>query len=396
MNTLNTQLVSKESTIQSGIAFQDVMDIAVAKSRQNIRSLADRPQWGALAVDGHYWRGQDDFFSIANWTSSFHTGMALLAWASTEQSYFLEQVLRLESPYRQKVVARGADTMHDLGFLYSLYSVALFKLTGEKTHRDTALRAAELLAARFIPQGRYIRAWGRMDNPDPNFAGLAIIDCMMNLPLLYWAARETGEDRFFEIAVSHAETTRLHFIRADGSVCHAYRFDPRTGAAVGPENDGGYDVSSHWARGAAWTFYGFALSYRYTGSSRFLEASLAIARKFAAELDEEIVPVWDFRLPLGAPIIRDSSAAAIAACGLQELLCHRPEESGLRHACNALLGRLCSLHYLDADVTVSGLLKHGQVGTGRPGAARNAYTSWGDYFFMEALARELGITQPWW
>ncbi|MCU0772505.1 MAG: glycoside hydrolase family 88 protein [Verrucomicrobia bacterium] len=372
------------------------LDLAVIKARRNIRMLADQPQWGGYAEDGNYWRGGGDFFNIANWTSSFHTGMALLAWSHTEDSRLLDQVLRLEPWYRRKVVEHGADTMHDLGFLYSLYSVALYKITGDPIHRDTAVRAAGLLAGRFSPRGRFIRAWGRMDDPDPQTAGLAIIDCLMNLPLLYWAARETGQSRFSEVAFQHAETTRAHFIRSDHSVSHAFRFDPATGAPIGPANDGGFSVASHWARGTAWAIYGFALSATYTGERAHRDTALELAQVFIAQLDDEVVPVWDFRLPPGAPPVRDSSAAAIAACGLAELLDHGCDEPLLRAAHRQLLGRLCSPDYLDADEAQAGLLRRGQVGSGIPGVARSAYTSWGDYFFMEALARDLGVTEPWW
>jgi unsaturated chondroitin disaccharide hydrolase len=149
--------------------------------------------------------------------------------------------------------------MHDLGFLYSLYSVALFKLTGEPAHRQTALRAATVLAGRFETRGQYLRAWGRMEEQATDYAGLAIIDSMMNLPLLFWAADQSGDSRYRDLATQHADTTLRHFVRADGSVFHAYRFDPRTGQALGPANYCGYAVDSHWARGAAWAIYGFAL-----------------------------------------------------------------------------------------------------------------------------------------
>jgi unsaturated chondroitin disaccharide hydrolase len=367
-------------------------DALVAKIRRNIVDLVAQPTTWSWAADGDYSTWNEGFFEIGNWTTSFHTGMALIAWNETKDDHFLDHVLELEPLYRAKIDAHAADTMHDLGFLYSLYSVALYKLTGEERHRECGIKAAETLAARFRPAGDYLRAWGRMDEEGTDWDAMAIIDCMMNLPLLYWASEETGDPRFKDIAVRHADTTLKCFIREDDTVFHAYRFDPITGAPTTGENYCGYHKDSHWARGTAWAIYGFAMSYRYTREQRFLDASLRVARKFLSLLDDEIVPPWDFRLPDDPALpIRDSSAAAIAVCGFQELEALGWADASLRAAKDAILDRLCSPDYLNTDPSVRGVLKHGQVGN-----PIKAYTSWGDYYLMEALARETGMILNWW
>ncbi len=365
------------------------------KTRSNIKRLADEPKSAAWAVDGNYFAFAEGFFEIGNWTSSFFTGMALLAWRATEDDYFLQQVERLAPFYRRKVFEHQRDTMHDLGFLYSLYSVALFKLTGNPSHRETALRAADVLAGRFVPLGGYIRAWGRMDENHTFDAGLAIIDCLMNLPLLFWAWVETGDLKYHRIATRHADTALKCFIRDDDTVYHAFRFDLKTGQPARADSYGGCAVESHWARGTAWGIYGFALSYTCAREPKYLEAALRLARKFIASLDAEIVPLWDFRLTDGQPGIRDASAAAVAVCGLQELLKHK-KEPALADAKQRLLARLCSDDYLDFNEACPGVLKNGQVGNGIPGGAQNAYTSWGDYYLMEALSRELEWGGTFW
>lgn len=370
-------------------------DLCVEKARRNIRRLADAPKSGAFAADGDYFGFHEGFFEISNWTSSFFTGMALLAYRSTGDTEFLAQCNRLKAPYREKVVRHGMDTMHDLGFLYTLYSVAAYKQTGDREHRETALLAAAELAKRFVPEGKYLRAWGRMDENRTDYAGLAIIDSLMNLPLLCWAAAESGDFRLREIADRHASTVLEYFVRPDDSVCHSFRFDPRTGAPVGADNYCGRTVESCWARGTSWAIYGFALMHGYTREARYREAALRVARKFVSLLDEELVPVWDFSLPEGEPRLRDSSAAAIAACGLDELQKYLPGETGLTAAADALTERLCSSDYLDERLECPGLLKHAQIGDG-VGKARVAYSSWGDYFFMEALARRLHGDPRFW
>lgn len=376
--------------------FKNAFELLVSKSRRNIAGMVRQPTTWPWDVAGDYSRFNEGFHEIGNWTNSFHTGMALLAWHATEDEHFIREVLALEPLYQAKIGEHAADTMHDLGFLYSLYSVALYKLTGEARQRDLGIRAAMVLADRFIPEGGFIRAWGRMDSKgvDTLYDGfiitddMAIIDCMMNLPLLYWASEETGDPRFREIAIRHSDTTLAHFIREDDSVFHAYRF----GANQGGENYCGFSVDSHWARGSGWAIYGFAMGYRYTGDERYLDASLRILRKYLSLLDDEVVPVWDFRLPENPVLhVRDSSAAAIVACGIQELEAAGKADGPLTAWKRAMLERLCSSEYLDADPAVRGVLKHGQVGM-----AVDAYTSWGDYYFMEALARESGMRVSWW
>jgi len=372
-------------------------DLCVAKTCRNIEALADRPATWAFAEDGRYSGNEEGFYEIGNWTSSFITGMALLAWRETEDEHFIRQVERLEPWYAAKVSEHAAETMHDIGFLYSLYSVALYKLTGEARHRELGLKAAQVLAGRFISQGNYIRAWGRMDETDSDYAGLAIIDCMMNLPLLYWAAEETGDDRFKEIAIRHSDTTLRWFVRPDASVYHSYRFDPVLGSPSGGDNYCGRSIESHWARGTSWAIHGFAMGYRYTGNSDYLGAALRMARKFISLLDDELVPVWDFKLDRnnGTPVLRDSSAAAVAVCAFQELEAVGAADEEISSIKRALLDRICSDHYLDEDPAVEGVLRHGQVGDG-VGKAKSAYTSWGDYYLMEALAREMGMKETWW
>jgi unsaturated chondroitin disaccharide hydrolase len=239
-----------------------------------------------------------------------------------------------------------------------------------------------------------------MDETTHDYAGLAIIDGLMNLPLLFWAARESGKGNYYETAIAHANTTLAHFVRTDGSVYHAFRFDPTNGSPMRPDNYCGYAVDSHWARGAAWAIYGFALAYRHTRDSRYLDASERLATRFVAQLDAELVPLWDFRLPAGAVKLRDSSAAAIVVCGLDQLVAHKPSEEFVDTA-DALLRRLCSDAYLDANLDCPGVLRGAEVGDGvgeQPGTmkARSAYASWGDYFFMEALSRRLHGAAGWW
>jgi unsaturated chondroitin disaccharide hydrolase len=375
-------------------ALRRAFDLCVTKARTNIKRLADEPKAAPWAVDGNYFAHPEGFFEISNWTSSFFTGMALLAWRQTEDEYFLQQVLRLAPAYREKAAVRFLDMHHDAGFLYTLYSVALHKLTGGAEHCQTGLAAAEALYQRFNHLGGFIRAWGRL--PTAQFDNLAIIDCMMNLPLLYWASARSGDPKYRAAAIRQADTTLKCFIRADDSVFHAYRFDLQTGNPLGGDNYCGRAVDSHWARGTGWAIYGFALSYRHTGDPKYLDAAVRLARKFNQRLNGDGLPVWDFTLPAGEEPLRDSSAAAVVVCGYQELERIGAADALITQTKQSLLHHLCADGCLNFDAGCPGVLRHGQVGANGPGTAQDAYVSWGDYYLMEALDHELHQGETWW
>jgi unsaturated chondroitin disaccharide hydrolase len=370
--------------------FKAALELCIRKTRGNIQRLADEPKAAPWALDGNYFAHPEGFYEIGNWTSSFFTGMALLAWRETEDEFFLKQVLRLAPYYREKVFKRHLDTHHDLGFLASLYSVALYKLTGDKQHREVGLRAAELLSQRFNEKGNFIRAWGRVDENDPKFpASMAIIDCLMNLPLLYWASNETGDQKYRDLAVRHADTVLKHFIRPDDSVIHAFHFDVKTGKPLGGDNHCGFSPDSYWARGAAWGIYGFALSYGHTRDEKYLQASVRLAKKFSTQCHIDGVPLWDFRLPADRPQVPDASASAITVCGIQELAKHHAADAELVLAKNRLLKRICDGDYLDSDPNCPGILRCAY-------GDKRAYSSWGDYYLMEAVSRELKNESMFW
>lgn len=373
---------------------------------------------------GDYFAPERDSLRKANhifcWTQSFFTGMALLA---AQHKGDMEMVRWCESLYedfRKKVFDTPADTMHDLGFLYTLYSSLCYQITGDSKMRELSIRAAEVLAHRYLPACKCIRAWGRMDDKLPDYLepelytnnfftnshGLAIVDCMMNIPLLFWAGKETGDTFFTSIACAHADTTLKYFIREDGSVCHAYRFDQETGEPVGEFNDCGYGIGSHWARGTAWAVFGFAVAWKYTGFQRYHDAAKKLAYKYLEECGEDPIPVWDFRLPEEEPARycgfnrewhywditdprnkvynTDTSAAAIMACGFLELMAEEEDEK-LRQYVNDAAEALAE--NLNLDENHPGLLSRGN--------GNNSYNIYGDYYVMELYARLLGEKTPW-
>jgi unsaturated chondroitin disaccharide hydrolase len=321
------------------------------------------------------------------WTSSFWTGMLWLAYELTgAETYRRAAEGQLESYYR-RVAERSHTDTHDLGFLYSLSCVAAYKLTKNQAAKQSALAAAELLAGRFFPKAGIIQAWGDLN--DPAQRGRMIIDCLMNLPLLYWAAGQTGDNRDHELAHTHAKQAARYIVREDASTFHTYYMDVETGAPLAGDTHQGYSDGSCWARGQAWGIYGFTLSYRYTGDRIFLELARRLAHYFLNRLPADGVPYWDLIFTDG-PEERDSSAAAIAVCGLLELAGLLPlEDSGrelYRKAALTILASLATDYTAADDPAVDGLLLHA-VYHKSSGKGVDECCIWGDYFYLEALAR---------
>lgn len=388
--------------VTSKSALRSAFDVFVSKTRRNLTDMPAYPTTWSFAEQGDYTKWPESFFDIGNWTNGFFAGMGVLALRDTNDKSFLGLLEGIETLFAAKLEGENAvNTMHDLGFLYSPYAVALYQQTGDRRFREMGLKAARLLAGRFIAKGAYFRAWGRMDEHATDYDGLAIIDCLMNMPLLHWASRETGDPSFREMALAHTDTTMRNFIRPDDSVVHCYRFDLETGAPTRPDNYCGHSPDSHWSRGNSWAMYGFGLAYRHSGNRTYLDACLRVTRKFLACLDEDVIPLWDFRLTPGYPPLKDTSAAAVAVCAIQQLESLGHADDAMTEAKSALLDKLLSPQYFDADASIRGVLRMGEVGDGHDAErfyykGKYAYTSFGDYFLMEAIAHELGQPASWW
>ncbi|MFI8239485.1 glucuronyl hydrolase [Streptomyces sp. NPDC085866] len=249
-----------------------------------------------------------------DWVGGFWPGTLWMAWLHSGDDTF--RTLALDSA--KKLAPRQTDTTtHDLGFLFSPSWVTAWRLTGDDTWRAGAVRAADSLIRRYNPNGRFIRAWGALN--DPNNAGRVIMDTMMNLDLLAFVSEQTGDGKYLDIATEHARTAQRVFPRPDGSTPHVYDFDPATGAPIGPGTVQGYSPTSCWARGQAWGIYGFTTIHRRTGDQQFLTTARRLADYALGALTPDHVPVWDYRAPQQPYDVKDASAGAIMACGLLDL-----------------------------------------------------------------------------
>ena len=289
---------------------QDILDRVAHKLERVSERSKDKIPY--TTVHGVH---DDKSGEIGWWTNGFWGGMMWQMYAFTGN----ESYRKIAEDNERKLDACLMDygkLDHDNGFRWLPTAVADYRMTKNPASRNRGLLAASNLAGRYNTVGKFIRAWNDWGNEDHR--GWAIIDCMMNLPLLYWASEETKDPRFAQIAVSHAYTAKENFIRGDGSANHIVEFDLETGKMVRSYGGQGFGEGSSWTRGQSWALYGFTLSYLHIKDAAFLETAERVANYFIANIPESgLIPV-DFRQPVDVDFV-DSTAAAIAACGLTEL-----------------------------------------------------------------------------
>jgi len=374
-------------TINNILAWvEEAWEQAADKVSRNALSIGD--SFPHASVGGRY-----NSCPAHDWGAGFWPGLLWLVYRETGSKLLMETAAALEIKLGH-TLAEYEELHHDVGFMFSLSSVAQYKLLKDSGARRHGLMAANLLAGRFNVKGDFIRAWPDWDQED--HSGWAIIDCMMNLPLLYWASAELKDPRYKHIAVRHADMALNEFLRPDGSAFHIVCFNPDTGERKGALAGQGYAADSAWARGTAWALYGFALSYRYTGDERYLDASQRAAHYFLAHLPEDQVPYWDFLLPDRRGMPRDSSAAAIAASGMLELssCCDGASAEFYREAGSRIVR---SLHenYRAWHPDEEGMLLHA-TGYYMKNSNVDVPIIYGDYFFVEALLKLKGRTELFW
>lgn len=333
-----------------------------------------------IAENGKYQKdlGEAD---IAWWTNGFWGGILWQLYHATKKQMYLQMAAQVEERLDQ-ALEDYENLHHDVGFMWVHTAAASYRLTGNHRSFVRAQHAANLLAGRFNVLGNYIRAW----NDDR--AGWIIVDCLMNLSLLYWASEETGDPRFAAIAKKHADTALEKILRPDGSCNHIAVLSPMTGELEELLGGQGYAEGSSWSRGQAWAIYGFVISYVHTKEQRYLDAAKRAAHYFIANTAlTGFLPLCDFRAPK-EPVYYDSTAGACAVCGLLEIAKHVPElekplyEQGAISILKAMEEKFCNWKE-DED----GILGMGKVAYHEQGENQQVPIIYGDYFFAEAVLR---------
>ena len=334
-----------------------------------------------IAEDGVY-REDKAETDIVWWTNGFWPGMLWQMFKATG-----EEAYRTAAEGVEDKLDRAFDVYtglhHDVGFMWLPSAVADYRLTGNERSKARGLHAAHLLAGRYNPRGRFLRSWNR------DRAGWVIVDSMMNITLLYWAAETLGDPRFEYVAMDHADTVMQNTVRPDGSCNHVIVLDPTNGDLLETPAGQGYASGSAWSRGQAWAIYGFALSYLHTGKQAYLDTAKRVANYFIAQLDRTgDVAVIDFRAPR-EPVFWDSTAGVTAACGLLEIANHLEgvERDFYVDAALRIL-RATDEKFCDWDERRDSIV---QMGSGSYGTDHDKQVPiiYGDYYFLEAVLRLL-------
>lgn len=349
----------------------------------------------AYSENGFY-----DPIDNVDWTNGFWTGEIWLAYEFSHEERLKEAALVQVKSFLHRIQNKIQVDHHDMGFLYSPSCVAAYKLVGSKEGKEAALLAAEQLISRFHKTGEFIQAWGAMDAPENH---RLIVDCLLNLPLLYWAADETGDMKYRDIALKHTCTALNNVIREDGSTWHTFYFNSQTGAPDHGATCQGYRDGSAWARGQVWGIYGTALAYRYTKDEKYIEIFRDVLAYYLNHLPDDLVPYWDLEFGEGSKQPRDSSSASIVSCGLLEMAQQMKEEQYVKEGesykkiAEEMVNALVQ-HYAVKNLNKSnGLVLHSTYSNHSPYNTCNHYgvdecNIWGDYFYMEALTR---LTKEW-
>lgn len=329
------------------------------------------------------------FSNTPNWFAGFTAGELWYMYEITgDEKYKTRALVHCDNLIKYS----SLSNTHDLGFIFFNSCVKAYKHTGEKKYRDAAIEAARMLLKRFNEKGNFIRAWGELNSADRE--GLMIIDSMMNLELLFWAAEETGGYLFYDAAYKHAITCLNQHIRKDFSSYHVIEFNPKTGDVIKKKTHQGYGDETTWARGEAWGVYGFALAYKYTGDKRFFNASKKMADYFINHLPDDYVPYWDFDLK-GDTIPRDASAAAIASSGmflLSDLVnCKTDYDKYLAYAKKITSSLAENYLYTNSKRPAEeGILLHTVYNYAKGWGIDESFPC-GDFYFVECLQRAFNL-----
>ncbi|HYG39926.1 MAG TPA: glycoside hydrolase family 88 protein [Cytophagales bacterium] len=317
------------------------------------------------------------------WCSGFYPGTLLYLYEQTK-----DQALYNETERILKVLEKEQynKTTHDLGFMMFCSFGNANRVKPKPAYNEILVNSAKSLSTRFNPNVGCIKSW---DSNKPEF--LVIIDNMMNLELLFWATKTTGDSSFYDIALTHANTTTKNHFRPDYSSYHLVNYNPENGEILEKKTAQGYANESAWARGQAWGLYGYVVMYRATKDKKYLEQANHIAQFILnhPNLPADKIPYWDFNAPNIPNALRDASAGAIMASALLELATYVDQLTGQRYFTDAetMIKTLSSPTYKAKAGTNGGfILQHG-VGHLPQGSEVDVPLTYADYYFVEAMTR---------
>jgi len=353
--------------------------------QQATRTLAEIPADTLMPryipADSAHWQ----YVGIRDWTSGFWPGELWELYAYTRDPKWKNAAKEYTAALKPVAYSKGFD--HDLGFmLYTSFGRG-YALTKDSSYKKVLLAAADSLVTLYNPRVGTILSWPSMVQ-HMNWPHNTIIDNMINLELLFWASRNGGGHRLYDIAVQHANTTMKNQFRPDYSNYHVVVYDTVTGKVLKRVTHQGLADSSMWARGQAWAIYGFTIVYRETKDSRFLDFAEKLAGIYLKRLPKDLIPYWDFDDPAIPDAPRDASAAAVTASALLELSTYAKDKDKQQYY---FQGAVNMLRELSSPAYQSGrkndaFLMH-STGNKPQNSEINVAINYADYYYLEALLR---------
>ncbi len=359
-------------------SYESAMQFAI---RQTAAEIARHPDFFPIYTTQGRWHVDSERWT--DWTGGFFAGLMWQFYRFTK-----EPTWRARAEHYSRLLApRQFDReVHDLGFIFLNSYRPWFEITGDPELQAVVVQAGRTLAQRFVEPGQYLHSFLGRDS--------LFIDIMMNVPIVMYAAQITGDQELSRVALAHCQTTANYLIREDGSVAHEGIFDLETGRFLRQSTQQGLAADTAWARGLAWSLYGFSQTYELTHRPEFLEIAERNAQYFIEHLPDDRIAYWDFCADLERPLPwgsqRDSSASAIAASGLFDLA-DQTGNQRYRDEALAILDHLSTANYLALQTEGwEGILLHGVYHT-RKQLGVDESVMWGDYFFVEGLMKSLAL-----
>ncbi len=321
-----------------------------------------------------------------DWTSGFYPGVLWYMFELTGRPEWKEKAIKYTDILEEQQF-NGSN--HDVGFrMFSSYGNAL-RLTNDESYKPVLEQSALTLIARYYENVGCLRSW---DFNQERWQCPVIVDNMMNLELLFWASKQTGDPVYYDIAYRHAMTTMYNHFRPDNSSVHVVDYDTITGEVRQKNTHQGYADESAWARGQAWGLYGYTMTYRFTENIDFLKQAEKIANFLLGHpnLPEDLVPYWDYDASGIPDEPRDVSAAAIMASALYELCTYSEKGAYYKETADRIMESL-ETTYASAPGENYGFILGHSVGARPMDSEVDVPLNYADYYYLEALVRKIDL-----
>ncbi len=368
---------------------KDIINDNIENAKVQIGALLEAAEEGdTLRIPSTYKNGGIDFVPVEDWVSGFFAGSLWYMYELTGDEFWAEKAQKHTEILEE---IQYLTWHHDVGFMvYDSYGNGL-RLKNIEGYDKILETTAESLCTRFHEGAGILQSWNvdRGWQATRGWTCPVIIDNMMNLELLFEVSEMTGNDKYKNIAISHADKTLENHYREDYSTFHVVDYNPETGEVLGRCTAQGYSDDSAWARGQAWSIYGYTVAYRYTQDPRYLaQAENVYGFLFNhPNMPEDLVPYWDFNCPDIPNTNKDVSSASIIASSLYELH-YMTGKAEYKETADKMVESLSKAPYRAEQGTNGGFILTQSVGSIPHGSNIGVPLNYADYYLLEALVRK--------